>query len=659
MKSHIQKFTEIEEFLTSFQLNDELPKDLIFFDDQITFIVQNIIEIHIIRPFKHEIIHNLIFKLYNNLKNNELFKRLILLIGYEKDPLLIFQLLKKKLFFEHEIKFFSKQHDLNKSKVLFTLYFPTIFDLNKKKFLKSLKRAFPNSIMSFHLIKNENNQFQFFINNNYEKLYELIEFGWFKDSIEYFIKFDEINNFISLYNERGFNNQTKSEISIFEFFLKQKFYTFLELTSLYGSILIFKFLINQEKIISKKIPLYCLKSGNLELIQFFNFNEFLKYPLETIKNCYKFRYYDIFKWFKEFLSDGFQFKDKISINSIKFFNDNFILPNLELPIEYEYHFILSNIFIYISNHQVPKYFYSKSIDTKKLFLYCCKKGFFEIIKLFVEKGFEINYINHLGYNALHYCCKNGFYEISEYLINKGIEINIQDNNEYFKTPLHISCERGYFELVKLLIKNGANINIKDKINRNCLNYACYSGDLNIIQYLILNNCEINLQDSIDGKTPLFISLDLYNIEISKFLIENGANYNIIDNLNNNILHYCAFFGELNLFEYFFNKGININNQNLYYDHNSKKYFPHHTPLHICAKYNILNIANFIINNNGNINIQNFKGKTPLHICCQKCNFDFCKLLINNKIDKSLKDINNKTSLDYCIEYNLIELIKIF
>ncbi len=58
---------------------------------------------------------------------------------------------------------------------------------------------------------------------------------------------------------------------------------------------------------------------------------------------------------------------------------------------------------------------------------------------------------------LHYACenKNGF-NIAKLLIKKGANVNMKDNNE--KTPLYFAIKNNDSELVKLLIENEANPN---------------------------------------------------------------------------------------------------------------------------------------------------------------------------------------------------------
>ena len=100
----LKHFKEIEDFLTFSDENSDFSNHIALLDQQITFVVENIIHLFKIQPFIYEKIINLVIKLYTNLKNQYLFKKILLFLSFEESPSLIYFLFKKKFYNNEEIK---------------------------------------------------------------------------------------------------------------------------------------------------------------------------------------------------------------------------------------------------------------------------------------------------------------------------------------------------------------------------------------------------------------------------------------------------------------------------------------------------------------------------------------------------------------------------
>ena len=317
LKDLLINFISIEDLILNYEENIEINFNLL--EDQITFLVESIIYFIKIRPNKINNIIKLIFYLYNNLINSYLFKYLILLYGYQNLPFLIYKLYNLNFYLNDDIiniynnsKYFTPKflfrNDSNTvfdKKLFFELYFPNLFNIQNNKLIKNF-------------------DFNFLSNNNYNKLFEFIENGWFKDSIEYFIKFDEIDNFLHIFNEKNFNVNQIIEPFFFEFFLKENKYTIFSLTTIYGSLKIFKYLINLNPIFPEYFYPYCLQSGNLEIIRYFEINNYLNN--DCLEICLDYQYNEIFEWLKDY----FQPNNLILTKNLKYyfninkeFNENF------------------------------------------------------------------------------------------------------------------------------------------------------------------------------------------------------------------------------------------------------------------------------------------------------------------------------------------------
>ena len=194
------------------------------------------------------------------------------------------------------------------------------------------------------------------------------------------------------------------------------------------------------------------------------------------------------------------------------------------------------------------------------------KEYFKILQLFVEMGADINKAIWLEQEnqfqvPLAISVMYGFKDFVEYLIKNGAKMDIRyrDNTNLlflavegnhveiakillefkqikskidFKhkvtgfTPLHHAVHHCNIEMAKLLLDHGANVNARnEKAFTSALHSACaLKLPLEFVKLLVEKGAEIDLQHS-DGGTPMMLALAAKNVEVVKYLLENGANPN--------------------------------------------------------------------------------------------------------------------------------------
>lgn len=94
-----------------------------------------------------------------------------------------------------------------------------------------------------------------------------------------------------------------------------------------------------------------------------------------------------------------------------------------------------------------------------------------MFKALMSKDAPVNYKNDKQENLLHEACKNDNYEIARLLIDRGVNVNQKDVDG--TTPLHIvvNSGRNNLEMCSLLVNNGANVNAVDNKGRSILKLA--------------------------------------------------------------------------------------------------------------------------------------------------------------------------------------------
>lgn len=124
------------------------------------------------------------------------------------------------------------------------------------------------------------------------------------------------------------------------------------------------------------------------------------------------------------------------------------------------------------------------------------------------------------------------FELARDLIAQGADINFKYSSGW--TPLHVNVQYGFKDRVKLLLKLGASVNIKDDHGKTPLyltaNHVSMdeANDLENLKLLINHAAEVNSPDS-DGRTPLHAAAYFGRKELTKLLLELGADVSIKDN----------------------------------------------------------------------------------------------------------------------------------
>jgi len=160
------------------------------------------------------------------------------------------------------------------------------------------------------------------------------------------------------------------------------------------------------------------------------------------------------------------------------------------------------------------------------------------------------------------------------LVDEGLDINALDEN--LKTPLHYAAAIGRYSLVKYLVEHGADVHLKDKNHKTALVYAIEKNRIKVIIYLskIANIQEVQKDEQLfeaartgdmdyvayalsrsdinrvnaDGKTALHVAAESGQFDIAAFLINLGANRELLDYDGRKAINYAKLSGNKKLYE---------------------------------------------------------------------------------------------------------------
>jgi hypothetical protein len=246
------------------------------------------------------------------------------------------------------------------------------------------------------------------------------------------------------------------------------------------------------------------------------------------------------------------------------------------------------------------------------------------------------------------------------ILSKKININlIYKNNNTLLSIITSKCKKKndiYYKIIDLLLN--LNLNLFNPSYFPILNMICSINNFVILKLVFNKITNTNIKKLINfidylNFTPLIHSISNNNFQITKFLLENNADYN-----------YTSPVGNINVFF----SAIRLNNDNIINEllkYNIDFSFTNNhlnTVIHyILITKNIkIDIITKILRKINNLNLQNINGNTPTHLIFKNFKWNtFIDIIKDNKnIDFFIKNKNNKIPLDYISKQNLKKFKKI-
>jgi tankyrase len=205
--------------------------------------------------------------------------------------------------------------------------------------------------------------------------------------------------------------------------------------------------------------------------------------------------------------------------------------------------------------------------------------------------------------------------------------------------LHEASAKGKYEIVKLLISHGADPKLKNRDNATPLDLAkdqeiadllrgnaalldaAKKGDLARVQKLLTAE-NINCRDSHGrNSTPLHLAAGYNNYEVVEYLLENGANVNVVDKGGLIALHNASSFGHLEI---------------------AAILIKYNTLIDSTDKWGMMIIFLSAIKFHHHLSSLGF---TPLHEAAQKGRTQLCSLLLAHGANPFLKNQEAQTAFD--------------
>ena len=260
-----------------------------------------------------------------------------------------------------------------------------------------------------------------------------------------------------------------------------------------------------------------------------------------------------------------------------------------------------------------------------------RKGYLNIMHLLLDYGANCSARDKSGNTALHFAVSNGHFEATRMLLERGADVNSQ--NDKGLTPLQRASRgmwKGYLDIIRLLLDHGAKLTARDNSGNTALHFAVSGGPPRTAHMLLERGADVNSQNN-KGLTPLQqVSQSMREgyLDIMRFLLDHGANWDSRDNHGNTILHFAASEGHLETARLLLERGADINSQN-------KEGL---TPLQQASRdtrrgyLGIVDIVRFLLDHGANVDARDNCGNTALHFAVSEGLLETAHLLLKQGAD---------------------------
>lgn len=183
-------------------------------------------------------------------------------------------------------------------------------------------------------------------------------------------------------------------------------------------------------------------------------------------------------------------------------------------------------------------------------------GNLEQVKIYIEKGADVNYIDNTYRNSGVYALWNAEEDEGEmfrYLKDKGLNLDFKYAEE--GSYLHIAAKYDAPFLFKLLIDNGLDINRRNNNYDTPLLIAAGLNDFESVKELISLGADLSLLDKDD--LYFFELMDLKEEEVWNLVMSSNLNQEMIDHL---LILAIEDMGDIDRIKQTIEKGANVNQE---------------------------------------------------------------------------------------------------
>ncbi|XP_065573462.1 serine/threonine-protein phosphatase 6 regulatory ankyrin repeat subunit C-like [Artemia franciscana] len=257
-----------------------------------------------------------------------------------------------------------------------------------------------------------------------------------------------------------------------------------------------------------------------------------------------------------------------------------------------------------------------------------------VVECLLKFGADVNIRNNNGESPLHLAAISGCSQtVVECLLKFGADVNIRNDNG--ESPLHLAATSGCSQtVVECLFKFGADVNAMTKYNKSPLHLAAFRGYSQIAECLLRSGADVNARDFYK-QSPLHLAAITGYWEVNKMVLGKGADVNARNINSERIIHLAATSGcSQTVVKCLLRFGADVNIKNIWDE----------SPLHLAAFCGHSQIAECLLRSGADVNARDTNGKSPLHLAAFHENSQTAECLSRCGADVNARDINDRSPL---------------
>ncbi|XP_060559598.1 protein fem-1 homolog B-like [Ruditapes philippinarum] len=141
-------------------------------------------------------------------------------------------------------------------------------------------------------------------------------------------------------------------------------------------------------------------------------------------------------------------------------------------------------------------------------------GHYNIIKMLIEHGADVNHSTVTNSTPLRAACFDGRLDIVKYLLEHGADLSIA--NKFKNTCLMIASYKGHKSVVEVLLEKGADADARAHCGATALHFSAECGHVDIVKVLMEKGASILKNDK--DMTPLLVAAECVQAEVVEYLI---------------------------------------------------------------------------------------------------------------------------------------------